>query len=209
MELLESLEWRYATKQFDADRKIDHAQLTYLKRAIQLSPSSYGLQLYKVLIVSSEMVKAQLKPLAWGQSQISDCSHLFIFCNFTTCDHAHIDAYISQATREQNLAPGQLDEYKLFIKEKIAEKQPAEMQAWLQQQPYLAVSNLLTACAALQIDACPMEGFDAAKINQVLGLPEQHLNALVMVAVGYRHSQDAAQHRKKIRKTDAGLFECR
>ncbi|WP_262250364.1 NAD(P)H-dependent oxidoreductase [Parapedobacter soli] len=207
MQVLNNLKWRYATKKFDADKKINDEQLSCLKEAIRLSPSSYGLQLYKVLIISDLEIKKQLQPLCWQQSQITDCSHLFIFCSYKNYNDNDVDEYIKLVTTEQGLEYTTLEGYGSFIKGKVSEKTPTEQTAWLERQPYLAVSNLIMACAEQQIDTCPMEGFTPEDINRFFQLDNKNLNAVVMVAVGYRSEDDTAQHRKKVRKAENDLFE--
>lgn len=207
MGLIENLKWRYATKKFDTDRKITNEQLSYLKKAIRLSVSSYGLQMYKVLIVSDPEIKKQLQPLCWQQSQIVDCSNLFVFCSYKSYKDKHVDEYLELVATEQKLDRTTLDGYGTFIKNKISEKTPIEQTTWLERQPYLAVSNLLMACAEQRIDACPMEGFTPEDINNYFQLDSKNLNAVVMVAVGYRAKDDTTQHRPKIRKPQEELFE--
>lgn len=207
MQLIANLTWRYATKKFDACKKISDEQLSCLKEAIRLSASSYGLQLYKVLIVSDPEIKKQIQPFCWQQSQIVDCSHLFIFCSYKNYHDNYVDDYIELVTAEQELEHAKLEGYGTFIKGKVSEKEPTEQAAWLERQPYLAVSNLIMACAEQRIDTCPMEGFNADDINSFFHLDRKNLNAVVMVAVGYRSEDDKTQHRKKVRKAEKDLFE--
>lgn len=193
MQILNNLKWRYATKKFDTDKKISDEQLSFLKESIRLSASSYGLQLYKVLIVSDTEIRKRIKPLCWNQSQITDCSHLFIFCSYKNYKDSFVDDYIELLTTEQELQHTTLENYGTFIKSKISEKTPTEQSAWLKRQPYLAVSNLILACAEQQIDTCPMEGFIPEDINRFFELDSKNLSAVVMVAVGYRSGDDTAQ----------------
>ncbi len=206
MKLLEHLNWRYATKKFDAGKKLSENELEYLMEAIRLSPSSYGLQLYKVLIVENAQVREQLKPVSWGQQQITDCSHLFVFCNYTDATPEHVDAYIDLVAAERGIAKESLTGYGDFMQSKINEKSEAEKKNWLERQPYIALMNLLTACAELGIDACPMEGFEPEEYNRILHLDKQGLNACVIAPVGFRHAEDHTQHAEKIRKPVKELF---
>lgn len=207
MQLIENLKWRYATKKFDLSKKINEEQLSVLKNAIRLSPSSYGLQLYKVLIISDPETKKQLQSFCWNQSQIGDCSHLFIFCNYKEFKSTDVDEYINLISVEQGIEYKTLEVYGSFIKNKVLEKTLNEQTAWLERQPFLAVSNLLLACAEQHIDTCPMEGFIAEEINKFFQLDNKNLNALLIVAVGYRSEEDKTQYRKKIRKVEDELFE--
>ena len=206
MELIKHLNWRYATKKFDPGKKISPAALEELKDVIQLSASSYGLQWYKVLIVESPSLKEKLFPHAWHQQQILDCSHLVVICNYTSITDDDIDAYISQVAASQQTSRSTLTGYGDLIKTKLREKTAAEKTNWLKSQTYIALANLIAGCAELKIDACPMEGFQAGNFNEVLGLNEQGLNACVIAAIGYRHSEDPASARKKYRKPKEDLF---
>ncbi|QGY45719.1 NAD(P)H-dependent oxidoreductase [Maribellus comscasis] len=207
MELLKNLEWRYATKKFDPNRKVSQTNLEKIKRAIQLSVSSYGLQLYKVLIIENKNIREQLKPVSWNQNQITDASHLFVFCNYTKINDDDIDDFIRLTSQTRNIEMAKLEGYGEFIKMKLAEKSEAEQTNWLERQPYLAVSNLLIACSELEIDACPMEGFEPDKYNEILGLTEKGLNTCVIATIGYRDDSDRSQDLPKVRKSTDLLFE--
>lgn len=207
MELIKNLEWRYATKKFDPEKKIGTYELDKLKRAIQLSVSSYGLQFYKVLIIEDMEIRKQLKPVSWDQNQITDASHLFVFCNYNKVKTEDIDAFIRLTAKTRNIDYNDLKGYGDFINTKLREKTITQQTNWLERQPYLALSTLLMACAELKIDACPMEGFESDKYNEILGLKEKGLNACVIATVGYRASGDNLRHTPKVRKPMDQLFE--
>ncbi|UII31464.1 NAD(P)H-dependent oxidoreductase [Fulvivirga ulvae] len=207
MELLKQMEWRYATKKFDIHEKVSDDHIALLKRAIQLSVSSYGLQLYKVIIIKNEEVKQKLKSASWNQSQVSDASHLFVFCNYTDAKPENIDDFMRLTAEVRDIPLKKLQRYGDFINEKLSEKSPTELYYWLKSQTYIALANLLSACAVLKIDACPMEGFDAGQYNTMLGLTEKGLNASVIVAVGYRSSEDETQRLPKVRRPSELLFQ--
>jgi len=206
MELIKHLNWRYATKQFDPGKKISSAAIEELKDVIQLSASSYGLQWYKVLIIESPSIKEKLFPHAWHQQQIIDCSHLVVICNYTSITDDDIDTYITQVAHTQQVNRSTLAAYGEMIKTKLQEKTVTDKISWLKSQTYIALANLIAGCAELKIDACPMEGFQAEKFNEILGLNEQGLNACVIAAIGYRHNNDPASARKKFRKAKEELF---
>ncbi|MCG6190027.1 NAD(P)H-dependent oxidoreductase [Maribellus maritimus] len=207
MELIKKLEWRYATKKFDPAKKVSQADIEKLKQAVQLSVSSYGLQLYKVLIIEDLAIREELKPASWNQNQITDASHLFVFCNQKRVNPDEIDAFIRLTSETRNIDYEKLKGYGDFIKTKLDEKSEAEQTSWLERQPYLALSTLLMACAELKIDACPMEGFEPEKYNEILGLDKKGLNAVVIATVGYRDISDRSQNLPKVRKPMERLFE--
>lgn len=203
---IQNQNWRYATKKFDATKKIASHDLEILKEAIRLSSSSYGLQLYKVFIVENPEVRAQLQPVSWGQSQITEASHLFVFANVVDVQDQHIDDYVQNIADTRGLTVEDLKGYSDFMKSKIVPLSLDQKGVWTAKQTYLALGNLLNAAADLKIDVTPMEGFEPEKYNEILGLNELGLNAALVAAVGYRHEEDATQHYAKVRKSQNELF---
>jgi nitroreductase len=204
---LENQNWRYATKKFDATKKITNQDLQTLKEAIQLSASSYGLQPYKVLIIENPEIREQLKPFSWNQSQIVEASHLFVFVNVVDMQNEHIDAFIKNIMKTRNLKIEDLQGYSDFMKSKIVSL-PVEIKSnWTSKQTYLALGNLLNAAAELKIDVTPIEGFEPENYNEILGLNKLGLNASLVAAIGYRHEEDTTQHYLKVRKPISELFE--
>ena len=204
---IENQKWRYATKKFDATKKVTASDLETLKEAIQLSTSSYGLQLYKVFIIENPEVRAQLQPASWGQSQIVDASHLLVFANIVDVKESDIDAYVQNIADTRGLSVEDLKGYSDFMKSKIVPLPVEQKAVWTSKQTYLALGNLLNAAADLKIDVTPMEGFEPEKYNEILGLNELGLNASLVAAVGYRHEEDATQHYAKVRKSKQELFQ--
>ena len=203
---IENQKWRYATKKFDASKKVSASDLETLKEAIQLSTSSYGLQLYKVFIIENPEVRAQLQPASWGQSQIIEASHLFVFANIVDVQDQHIDAYVQNFANTRALTVEDLKGYSDFMKSKIVPLPVEQKAVWTSKQTYLALGNLLNAAAELKIDVTPMEGFEPEKYNEILGFNALGLNASLVAAVGYRHEEDATQHYAKVRKPKQELF---
>ena len=207
MKLIDNLKWRYATKQYDPSKKVKKEDLEKIKEAVQLSASSYGLQLFKVLNIENKSIREKLKPVSWGQSSIADASHLFVFCNYTDVQEKHIDGYLNLKAEVQGVEISDLNGYGDFVKAKMKEKSSEEKSSWTAKQTYIALANVLNACAELKIDSTPMEGFEHDKYNEILGLKERGLEASVVVAIGYRHSDDSTQNAKKVRKPLEVLFE--
>ena len=198
--------WRYATKKFDSNKKINPTDLNILKEAIRLSVSSYGLQPYQVLIIENPEIRSQIKAVAFNQSQITEASHLLVFANYTTLTNEHIDAYIKNIAETRNIDLAQISEYGHFIKKIFSAKSDAEIENWAAKQTYIALGNLVHAAAELKIDATPMEGFIPEKVNEILNLTEKNLNAVLIAPIGYRAADDATQHEPKVRKSDQNLF---
>lgn len=203
---IEHQNWRYATKKFDATKKISSEDLNILKEAIRLSSSSYGLQPYKVIIVENPELRAKIQPAAWGQSQIVEASHLIVFANETKLEEEYIDNYISNISATRGIPVDSLAGYADFMKSKILTLSQDSKNIWTAKQTYLALGNLLNAAAELKIDVTPMEGFVPEQVNEILGLEKLGLNTSLIATLGYRHEEDATQHYKKVRKSQEELF---
>ncbi|MFH6960507.1 NAD(P)H-dependent oxidoreductase [Flavobacterium aquidurense] len=204
--LLDNLNWRYATKKFDATKKISSADLNTLKEAVRLSASSYGLQPYKVIVVENPEIREQLKAAAYGQTQITDASQLFIFANDLNAGAESVDAYIKNISETRGVPADALAGFADMMKGTIANLSQEAKNIWTSKQTYIALGTLLSAASELKIDATPMEGFNAAAFNEILGLDKLGLNASVIATVGYRHGEDDTQHYKKVRKSNEELF---
>ncbi len=204
---IEALNWRYATKKFDTSKKISESDLEEILTAVQLSASSYGLQLYKILIINNIEMRANLQPATWGQSQTVDASHLLVFCAKADVVDADIDEYIALKAETSGINPEDLKGYGDFMKSKIVPMPTEQKKAWTSRQTYIALGNLLSACALKEIDACPMEGFEVDKYDEILGLSEQGYMATVVATIGYRSAEDQTQHAPKVRKSKERLFQ--
>ena len=203
---LENQNWRYATKKFDATKKITAEDLDILKEAIRLSSSSYGLQPYKVILVENPDLRAKIQPSAWGQSQIVEASHLIVFANEINFGTTGIDDYIKNASETRAIPAESLQGYADFMKANITALSEDNRNNWTAKQTYLALGNLLNAAAELKIDVTPMEGFVPAEVNEILELEALGLNATLIATLGYRHEDDATQYYKKVRKSNEDLF---
>jgi nitroreductase len=203
---IKNANWRYATKKFDTTKKISKQDLETLKEAIRLSASSFGLQPYRVLIIENPELRAKLQPAAWGQSQIVDASQLIVFANITNFGENEIDVSIANTTKTRGLPADALKGYGDFMKSKIVALPEDVRNTWASKQTYLALGNLMNAASELKIDVTPMEGFEPAQVNEILGLGKLGLNATLLATIGYRHEEDATQHYAKVRKSNEELF---
>jgi len=193
-------------KKFDATKKVSTEDFEILKEAIQLSASSYGLQPYKVFIIENPEIRAKIQPVAWGQTQIVEASHLLVFANITNFGDAEIDAYIKNLSETRGIPVESVQGYADFMKSKITTLPEEARNTWTSKQTYLALGNLLNAAAELKIDVTPMEGFEPAAVNEILGFDQLGLNASLIATIGYRHEEDATQHYAKVRKSKEELF---
>ena len=204
--LLDNLNWRYATKKFDATKKISSEDLNTLKEAVRLAASSYGLQPYKVVIVENPEIREQLKAAAYGQTQITDASQLFIFANDLNAGPESVAAYIQNISETRGIPTEALGGFADMMNGVISNLSQDAKNIWTAKQTYIALGTLLAAAAELKIDATPMEGFNPAAFNEILGFDKLGLNASVIATVGYRHDEDDTQHYKKVRKSHEELF---
>ena len=203
----EDLNWRYATKKFNPEKEISQENLNILIESIQLTASSYGLQPYEIIVVKDQKTREKLKEVAWNQTQITDASYLLVFANLKSVTEQYVDSYLDNIAETRNLSREDLKGMEDIIKNTTL-KLPAESQnAWASKQAYIALGNLLSAAANLKIDTCPMEGFDAEKFDEILGLKDRNLTTAVIAPIGYRSDEDQYQHLAKVRKSKSDLIE--
>jgi nitroreductase/dihydropteridine reductase len=206
MSLIEKLNWRYATKKFDHTKKLSAEQLDELLKAVQLSPSSAGLQAYKVIVVEDAAIKEQLRAAANNQAQLTDASQVIIFASETNLDEAYAKNYIDLVAKTRSVERETLAGFEQMLTGNINRLDDAQKLAWSHKQTYIALGVLLTAAAELGIDACPMEGFNAAKFDEILGLKEKGLTTSVIAAIGFRAEDDMYSKLIKVRKPEEELF---
>ena len=193
------LRWRYAVKKFDPAKKIAPKQLSDLLESARLAPSSYGLQPYRLFVITNPQLRTRIRAAAYDQPQVTDASHLVIFCARTMVDDAFIDDYMQTTADTRGVTLDSLAAYRERIAGSVNKRSPAEQTVWTQKQAYISLGMLLAACAQAQVDACPMEGFDAAAVDQILSLSALHLTATVFCPIGFRAVDDSMAARKKVR----------
>jgi nitroreductase len=199
-QLLAQLNWRYATKQFDPARKISPEDWAALEDALILSPSSYGLQPWKFIVITDPTTREKLFPATWNQRQVLDCSHYIVFAVHTTMTEAHIDKHVARVIEIRGGTIDGLNRFRdMMIEDVVTGTRGQIAQQWATHQAYLALGNFITSAALMGIDTCPMEGFDPAKYDAILDLPDKGLTSVVCCAAGYRSSNDKAANQKKVR----------
>jgi nitroreductase len=200
LQLLDQLNWRYATKQFDPKRKISAEDWTVLEEALSLTPSGGGLQPWKFIVVTDAAVRAKLLPVSYGQAQITDASHLVVFAAKMNFNEADVDAHVQRVAKVQGVSDESLAPFRGRLVGGIVQRMDeAARNAWARNQAYIALGNLLTSAALLSIDACPMEGFDRAQYDEILGLSKQGLASAVIATLGYRVPTDKYAAAPKVR----------
>lgn len=197
--IVEQLKWRAAIKQFDTTKKVSEGDFELLLEVLRLSPSSLGLQPWKFIVVENSALRERISEIGYGQSQFLTASHLLVLCSRTDLSDEYINSYLDSVFRIRNVDPSTLVGYHKMIVGSIEEKGTSGIVQWNTNQLYIALGVFLTACAIGQIDACPMEGFDTLKCDEILGLTDGQYHSRVICAVGYRAPEDQISKIKKVR----------
>lgn len=203
MNIIESLQWRYATKRFDADKIIPQEKINTIKEAFNLTATSYGLQPIKLLIIKDKAIRERLLEHTYNQQQILQASHLLVFCVQTSIDKEYIVNYFDRVKQIRNTEESILKPYRDFLVNDFESRSQDNIESWATKQAYLAMGNLLTVCAMEGIDSLPMEGFKPNFYDEVLELKEKELKSVLIMPIGYRAEDDMFSGFKKVRKTVA------
>lgn len=207
-QLLAALNWRYATKVFDADKKIPADTWKALEQSLVLTPTSYGLQPYKFLVVNSPAKRAELLPHSWRQKQVVDCSHFVVFTARTEMKEADVDKLIKRSVDVRNLPVNALDAYRgMMIGDVVSGPRGKNAHEWAARQTYIALGNLMTCAAVLGVDACPMEGLVPAEYDKILNLNGSGYATVVACALGYRAAADKYAGLAKVRYETKDLVQ--
>ena len=198
-ELIEVLNFRYATKVFDSEKEISPEVWSSLESSLVLSPSSFGLQPWKFLVIESAETRAKLKEASWSQGQVTDASHLVVMTVRTDLTQQDIDAWVARLSEVQGTPLDKLSGLAGVISSFSGSMSPADRQAWNTRQVYIALGQLMTSAAFLGIDTCPLEGISAADYDKVLGLEGSGYATAVACALGYRSETDKYSSSKKAR----------
>jgi len=203
----QAMNWRAAIKLFDPQKKLSDQQLQTLLECLRLSASSFGLQPWKFLVVENPALRAKLREKSWNQSQITDASHLIVFCRIEAMTDDHIAKYLAHTALTRQVPKESLEGYAKVIKGFVANQTPEQQAVWMEKQVYIALGTLLTAAAHEGIDTCPMEGFDKNEYDSLLGLREKGLRSCVVCAIGFRHADDPYSTAKKVRFDSADVIQ--
>jgi nitroreductase len=198
--LLSQLRWRYATKAFDPTRRIDAATWGALEESLILTPTSYGMQPYRFVVITDPVVKAQLVPFSWNQRQPADCSHFVVFAAREQNTEADVDHYLARIVEVRGGTTDALAGFrKLLVGDVVVGERGKIAHEWATRQAYIALGSFMTSAAMIGIDTCPMEGIDPVKYDEVLGLPALGYRAVVACAAGYRAADDKYAAMAKVR----------
>ena len=204
--IIEALNWRYGTQQFDTTKKLTEQQLTLLEEALRLAPSAYGLQPWHFFVIQNEDIRKTLREVAFNQPQITEASCLFVLAIQKNIDGNLVDQYMKSIIATQSVSEESLEKFRTMIQNDIKKKGNLETNEWATRQLYLALGIVLAAAAAERIDTCPMEGFDREKFDKILDLESRGLESRVLVAAGFRAEDDRALKKAKVRYSEDELF---
>ena len=206
IDFFSALQKRYATKHFNADLTIDEKDIKRIKESVRLSPSSYNLMPCRVIDVKNKKVRSKLKDASYNQGQITEASHLFVFCSLNAISYE----YIQQINHLREEIEGKkMDYYKgyvEFLHDMIGKKTQNELMHWSAKQTYIALGFAMMACASLSIDSCPIEGFDAEEYSEILKLSDKGLTPNVVLAIGYAQQEEGSQGSPKVRLDTSEFF---
>ncbi len=200
MQLLENLQWRYATKKYDPTKKVSEADVKKIVEAARLAPTSSGLQPFRLFVIKNQELKNKLVPVAFDQQIVADCSHLLVFAAWDRYTEERIDAIYDKTTAERGLPQGRFSSYTDRLKEMYL-NQPAEANfAHTARQAYIAFGLAIAQAAELKVDATPMEGFVGDQVDELMDLKAQGLRSVLMLPLGYRDAEnDWLAPMKKVR----------
>lgn len=206
-QLIQQLQWRYATKQFDPSQKIPEPIWDALEKSLVLTPSSFGLQPWKFFVIRSPQLRQQLLEFSFGQKQVVDASHLVVLAIKQSVNADDVDRYMQRTSEVRQVAADSLTGFANVIKTFLEHPQDPnfDVDDWATRQVYIALGQLMTSAAVLGVDTCPMEGFIPAKYDEVLGLTATEYSSVVVCPAGYRHPEDKYAHLPKVRFKQADI----
>ncbi len=200
MDIIESLEWRYATKKFDDSILIDEKKIKRICKAFNLTATSYGLQPIKLVVVKNKKLQEKMKLASFNQEQVSTASHVLVLCIENNINTDFIKAYANNSKQLRPDGHNEIDAYGKVLIDRFESKSKDETKLWATKQAYLALGNLLTVCAIEKVDSCPMEGFLPKEINNILEFDKDHLSAVLLLPIGIRAKNDVSAKINKVRR---------
>ena len=201
MDIIEKLQWRYATKKFDPNKILSSKKVAVLKEAFNLTATSFGLQTITMIVVSSKEIRNQLVAYAYNQKQVLEASHLLVICIQDNISDHDVDELFDNTRFIRNTPDHILDPYRKNLKKMMQKMTIGERQQWSLNQAYIALGNLMTVCAVEGIDSCPMEGFATEEYDRILDIKDKNLKSVLLLPVGYRSDDDKFADFKKVRKS--------
>lgn len=209
-DLLSALQWRYAVKAFDTERKIPAETWTALETALQLTPSSYGMQPWKFIVITDPELRKELRAASWNQKQVTDSSHYVVFAHHPEVNQGDINRFLDSFSAARNIPRENLDKYgQVIAGDLLTGPRRSMISEWTARQCYIALGNFMTAAALLGVDTCPLEGLSNARYDEILGLTSTRFRTVVACAAGYRSAEDKFATAAKMRYPKDEIFDRR
>lgn len=206
-EILHALSWRYATKIFDPSKKVEEDDISTILESARLSPSSFGIEMWKFIIVKDKAIRTKLRAAGYDQPKITDASHLIVITYRTDAAKNLTKELIERTAKAQNVKADSLGGFKAMLDSTVAQKlSVGTLESWVRTQTYIPLGIMIETAALLSIDTGPMEGFDNGKVDEILGLAKKNLKSVTMLTLGYR-GDDPASARPKVRRTYDEVIE--
>lgn len=200
MELLDKLNWRYAAKAMNGE-KVAEDKIEIILEAARLAPTSSGLQPFEIIVIKNQAIKEQIRPVAWNQSVITDCSHLLVFAAWDTYTEDRINYMFDLTNKIRGFKNEGWENYRQMLLSSYPQKDAEENFNHAAKQAYIAFSQAIAAAAFEGVDATPIEGFDPAAVDDILGLQDKGLRSAVLLPLGYRQvDEDWLVNLVKVRK---------
>lgn len=200
MNILKQLEWRYACKKFDSHKTLSIEQLELIKKAFNLTATSYGLQPLKLIVIQNKELQSKLVAHSYNQQQVRQASAVLVICIEKNIDEAYIRNHFELVKAIRNTPDDVLESFRSFLISDFSKKSDESIDLWATKQAYIALGNLLTVLAVNEIDSCPMEGFVSSDYDSVLKLSEKGLKSVLVLPVGFRAADDMFSSMNKVRK---------
>ena len=202
----DALQWRYATKKFDPQRTLTEEHVSLALETLRMAPSSYGIQPWRFYLIEDSAMRKDIRAFAWGQSQVTDASHLIAIATRTEATEKDVMRYVEDIKRVRGVFDDDIAGYRDMMLGTVRSLTPEQGGAWHARQGYLALGFLLATLAHNEIDACPMEGFDANKLSDLLGATADGYRVLTLVPIGFRTEDDAYATLPKVRYSEEDVL---
>ena len=199
--VLDKLQWRYATKKMDATRAVPQDKVDRIIEAARLAPTSSGLQPFEIIVVTSKTVREQIQPIAWNQAQITDGSHLLVFAAWDNYTPERINHMFDLTNAQRGGTNEGWENYRQMLLKSYPQRDAEVNFQHTARQAYIGLGAALIAAAFEEVDSTPMEGFDPAKLDDILQLRERGLRSVAILPLGYRADEgDWLVNLKKVRR---------
>ena len=205
--IIENLNWRYATKEFNPTKKVSAEDLETIVEAFRLTASSFGLQPWKLFIIENQDTRNKLLEHSYYQKQVVDASHVLVFARSTANSETLVQEFVEDTAESRGVEITSLEDYKQMMLGFLGRMDESQYKIWAEKQLYIALWNLLTVLAEMEIDSCAMEGLNPAKYDETLWLTEKGFATVFALPIGYRSLKDKYADIKKVRYSTDKIFE--